>query len=308
MPRSLQNHDRLELGLARLAEGESLRAVERDLEINRKSLAVRARAAGIELASPGHPEEYAINHLAFADVRRPDQAYVLGVLAADGCVHVPKDGRAPMIGLHVQASDAWMLRTTCRVLGTDYARIRRWDATVRGRRHAVAGLQVSSAQIAADLARNGIGPGKTFNLSFPRQLSVRLQRHWLRGFFDGDGSTAYVSKGQPKVNVGFCGPRTLMADIARTLYKRCGLKLLPTVSQNGARPTNWRVQWRDRADVHRIVEYLYADGGATLSLLRKRALLLRALGCPRHTRPATCSLATLIERTVSDHVSWEGEP
>ena len=295
MPRLLRNADHLPEALARVAAGASLSAVERDLGINRNSLRNRARAAGIPTRKSGAQQRYEINHRAFSAVRRPDQAYVLGLLAADGNVHYPKNGRAPILSLRVQAQDAWLVSITCRVLGTDDSRIRHWFTTLDGREHAVAGVAVSSGKIAKDLSRYGVVPRKSYTLTFPHHLPVALQRHWLRGLFDGDGVTAYVTDGVPRINLGYCGTQDLMTALADLLYERCGLARRPATSQNGPRPTNWRVQWRGREDVHRIAEYLYGDGGLALSLDRKRELLLQALGCPYHARPLACGLRNFIQ-------------
>jgi hypothetical protein len=56
MPRRLRNADRLADALALLRTGESIRAVEAQLGINRRSLAHYARRAEIRLADPGHPK------------------------------------------------------------------------------------------------------------------------------------------------------------------------------------------------------------------------------------------------------------
>ncbi|WP_434480830.1 hypothetical protein [Gemmatimonas sp.] len=283
------------MALSQVADGDSLREVARELNINRKSLGDRARAAAISIPRSGGQERYVIDHAAFSRIRRPDQAYVLGLLAADGNVHHPKDGRAPIISLRVQAQDEWLVSVTCRVMGTDEGRIRHWFTELHGRKHAVAGVAVSSKRIAHDLAEFGVVPRKSSGMDFPHKLTLPLQRHWLRGFFDGDGITAYVSSGEPRINLGFCGPYDLMNTIALLLYERCGLQLRPAISQNGISATNHRIQWRGREDVHRIAEYLYGDGGAALSLWRKRDLLLQSLGCPFHASPGGCALRTFVQ-------------
>lgn len=299
MPRPLRNSELLSLALSRVAAGDSLSEVERAFNINRKSLAARARAAGLSIPKSGAQERYAINHSAFTSIRRPEQAYLIGLLAADGNVHKPKDGRAPIISLRVQAQDAWLASLTCRVLGTEESRIRHWFTELHGKSHAVAGVAVSSKQIARDLARYGVVPRKSYSMKFPDKLPSPLQRHWLRGFFDGDGITAYVSGGAPRVNVGFCGPYDLMNTIAKLLHERCGLHLRPAISRNGLSATNYRIQWRRRDDVHRIAEYLYGDGGVALSLRRKRELLLQALGCPFHSSPRGCRLRTFVQTSFA---------
>jgi hypothetical protein len=230
MPRPLRNAHRLTEALTRIAAGDTLSAVERDLHINRKSVGDRARLVGIKIPTSGGQEKYAINHRAFSTLRTAEQAYVLGLLAADGNVHHPKNGRAPIISLRVQAQDVWLVRMACRVLGTEERRIRHWSTLFNGREHPVSGVAVSSAKLAKDLARHGVTPRKSVDLSFPHHLPESLQRHWLRGLFDGDGITAYVTDGVPRLNLGYCGTKGLMSTLADLLYERCGLTLRPAVT------------------------------------------------------------------------------
>jgi hypothetical protein len=276
MPRRLRNADRLADALALLRAGESLRAVEAQLGINRRSLADYARRAKIPLAAPGHPEEYPLDHGAFAAVASPAQAYMVGLLMADGCVHEPIDGRAPIVSLVVRAADVYLCEQFCAVVGTPPERIRYFMATARGKAYPAAGVAVSSRRLADDLAQHGVVPNKTDRTEYAHHLPLDLQRHWLRGLWDGDGATAYRTDGVARLHLGFCGSYALIADVRQVLVERCALSLTPALSPNGRSQVCWRTQWRGRDDVRRIAAYLFGAGGP--SLPRKRATLLEALG------------------------------
>ena len=58
------------------------------------------------------------------------------------------------------------------------------------RKQDMARLRISSRKMCADLARLGITPRKTFTLEFPNsdQVPTHLMNHFVRGYFDGDGS------------------------------------------------------------------------------------------------------------------------
>lgn len=275
MPRPLANADRLIDALALLRAGDPLRAVEAKLGVNRRTLARVARHARIPLAAPGHPEEYPLDHAAFAAIATPLQAYVLGLLTADGCVHEPTDGRAPIISLAVRAPDVYLCEQVCAAFGTSPARIASYTARVRGKSHPAVRVAVSSRRIADDLARYGIMPDKTARTTYPHRLAPELQRHWLRGLWDGDGATAYRTAGVARVHLGYCGSHALITDVRQVLAERCALSLTPALTPNGRSQVCWRTQWRGRDDVRRIARYLYADGGPALA--RKQDVLLEAL-------------------------------
>ena len=50
-------------------------------------------------------------------------------------------------------------------------------------------LTIVSTDMAADLARYGIRPNKTFSTQ-PAQVAIDLERHYWRGVIDGDGDFA----------------------------------------------------------------------------------------------------------------------
>jgi hypothetical protein len=130
--------------------------------------------------------------------------------------------------------------------------------------------------MADDLARHGVVPNKTDRTTYPHRLAPDLQRHWLRGLWDGDGATAYRTHGVARLHLGYCGSHALVADVRRVLVERCGLSLTPALSPNGRSEVCWRTQWRGRDDVRRIARYLFGAGGPALP--RKRDTLLEALG------------------------------
>jgi hypothetical protein len=279
MPRSLRNSEFLHDALDALRHGAPLREVELQFGINRKTLAVHARAAGIVVRAPGHPEVYPVHHEALDDVREPQQAWLLGLLTADGSVYERPNGiGAPIISLKVRAGDVTLLERVAAILGTSPTRIYHYEARVRDRAYPVAALAVSSRPLAGALARSGVVPRKSERTIYPWALPEHLQRYWLLGLFDGDGITAYQrADGTYGLNFGWCGSPGLMTTLAHLLPRRLGLGLTPCVSRNGFRWTCARVQWRARGDVERLVAYLYDSDGAALCLARKRDALLRAL-------------------------------
>jgi hypothetical protein len=302
MPRVLRSRDQLEFALALVQQGHSLHEAQRRTGVNRKSLTRLARERAIPISRPGHPERYPLDHAAFAAPVSLDAAYVGGVLAGDGNLYLPKDGRAPMLSVKVRAGDAEVLLRVVSVLGTSVQRIYEYDAVVGGRRYPVAALQVSSARIAADLAALGVVPGKTARLQFPAVLPLELQRHWIRGVYDADGVTAYRRGGRVLAqHLGFTGSRALVGTLATTLATRCGLSLCPTVRPSTAAQTCWVIAWRRWDDVARIVSYMYANGGAAYCLQRKYLALCDALGLA----PATAldTIPRLLARGV-DRYGW----
>ncbi len=118
-----------------------------------------------------------------------------------------------------------------------------------------------------DLAQYGIIPRKTNTIRFP-DLPEGLERHFVRGYFDGDGGFT-VSKGSgATMNVLFSviGNLAFIESLQAVLTRECNLRKT-FLSQRRAGQPVWSLRYSGRRQVTRIVEYLYCD--ATIFLPRK---------------------------------------
>ena len=124
-------------------------------------------------------------------------------------------------------------------------------------------LRVKDEQIEHDLALLGVVPRKTKQLSFPGQHQVpsHLIRHFIRGFFDGDGS---VYKTQTPC-ISFTGTYEMLSGIKEEMQKI-------TNTQANIHPYKNKdvFEYKVGGEIHmtKIYEYLYKD--ATIFLGRKK--------------------------------------
>ena len=132
----------------------------------------------------------------------------------------------------------------------------------KAKRFPTSEVQVSSEKIARDLTKLGVTPRKSLSAVFPRWLSRQLESHFVRGLSDGDGITAYMTKGIPQVNLGFCGTKAVVTAVEAILFRRCNRSRRVAISTNGTSGRNWRVQYRGIDDVQRIMAFLIGEGGA----------------------------------------------
>lgn len=114
----------------------------------------------------------------FRDIDTPVKAYLLGLLAADGTV---TDRNQVALALHEK--DGGLV---------EFARDQIAPAARLGcyqtRTCRMVTFKVQSADLAADLASWGVTPRKSYTITWPGSLSPAMQRGFLHGYFDGDGS------------------------------------------------------------------------------------------------------------------------
>lgn len=158
---------------------------------------------------------YSADHAFFG--RGPSEArdYVIGFLAADGCV---SDRGAVTVG--VQSRDRVILEQIRGMLGYTgpiYDRVTPSDMTADGVQR-TATLSITSPRMAADLAKFGVMPRKTYSLE---AKGVEASRHFWRGFWDGDGCITKHKGGEPGCSVGSAS-RRLMDQLAAFASRQFG--------------------------------------------------------------------------------------
>lgn len=138
------------------------------------------RAAGIS-RKVGHPRQAPLNETFFDKIDNETKAYVLGFLAADGCV------TGWYVKLRLAAKDKRHVEKI-RDLVCPGRKIYKVKCKSFGRVWKFYDLILYSPHMVESLGRLGIGPRKTTNLRPCTQIPERFKQAYWRGFFDGDGS------------------------------------------------------------------------------------------------------------------------
>jgi len=115
----------------------------------------------------------------FEKIDTEEKAYFLGFICADGCIiNNPKINRYKLI-LTLHVKDKHILEKF--ILNIN-GKMGVWK---HGQRK-MAQVSFSGKKIINDLSKLGVIPNKTFNIKYPL-IDEKLERHFLRGYFDGDG-------------------------------------------------------------------------------------------------------------------------
>lgn len=217
------------------------------------------------------------DHRFFARVRRPDQAYFLGLLAADGNVT-----DAGYVQIKLKARDRDVLEKLKAALRSEH----RLGNYIDRRKGKVVGLCFKSPWMAKDLARYGIVPRKSLAEEPWRDVPRRLLPHYMRGLVDGDGGFTFTETTR---SLGFCGSEPMVKWFAAEAAKVCGGEVLPRPAQREKRGSSFL--WNVSVHGHRavpLVRFLYerAPRDVSMDCKRERAieyLAFHAANPPRQT-------------------------
>ena len=222
--------------------------------LGRTASAIYQQARVLGLVSAKTTITQSTVHDYFAKVTTPEQAYIVGLLAADGNV----GGGHPRIIFGLQAKDAAHVRWVRDRLSP--------GANLSVNADGFASLQVTSRQMVADLARYGVVPRKSRIMTWPHHLGD-LQRPYLLGYFDGDGSM-YLPRdrhGTRRPGWNVCsGTEQFLIDMRAYILAVVGVRLQRIQHRIGA--NLWQVSVTGAGAVI-LDEWLHQDG---LGLARKR--------------------------------------
>ena len=220
-------------------QGKTLNQIKYELQLDPGKLSKYLKLNGVKIERLPHKKK--INKNIFEVINTEEKAYWLGFLYADGYVGLT-DNR---VELTLQLSDVnhiekfkTFLNSDCKISTNSY----------RSR------LSIKDEKIKKDLINLGCTPQKSLILKFPTDDKVpkELIRHFIRGYFDGDGSLCVTEK-------------TKSIDILGTydfLYQLCLESNIATskiyVSKSKSNKV-FRIVLGSRLDLYNFSKYIYDD-------------------------------------------------
>lgn len=137
-----------------------------------------------------------------------EKAYILGLLWADGC----NDVKLGKIQLQLQERDVDILMEINELTNNDrplfftplHDKNPHWQNTYT--------LILKSYHMSKVLESYGMVPKKSLVLEFPDCLDKSLYKHFIRGYFDGDGNISY-NHHTKTLNVGMVGTHMFLSAI-----------------------------------------------------------------------------------------------
>lgn len=168
----------------------------------------------------------------FSSIDTEFQAYLLGLYASDGNINEKRK----TFRIHVQEQDANIIYIIKDIVAPD-SRVFTLENRVcinprNGKTYKSSnsfGIDINSSKICNDLVHLGIGYNKTCSENKIPEINESLIRHFIRGYFDGDGtiSGSYVKpdpKWKKKENfrsyAGFCcKTKTMLEEIQNFFAK-----------------------------------------------------------------------------------------
>lgn len=202
--------------------------------------------------------KYCINQDYFENIDNEWKAYWLGFLYADGCViKENKDGKGRYsVSLGLKQEDRAHIQKFVNSLQSDN-KIR--DYKTNYKNCMASRVSIYNKKICEDLISWGCVPQKTFVLKFPN-LPNNLIRHFIRGYFDGDGCIS-INLEKRFARFNLIGTYDILQNICSILEKECtaSFPVFQTKNKNGEDTKIFSAQWGNIYTIHKIYQYLYKN-------------------------------------------------
>jgi hypothetical protein len=205
--------------------------------------------------------KYTCNFSYFNNINTSNKAYWLGYLFADGCVIIRKRHQfVHSYVLKLKIKDVEMLELFNKCLLSNYP-IKHERGTN------CYSISIYSKFLVKNLIGLGCIPNKSLTLNFPTCLSSKLYSHFIRGYFDGDGSISFTPSNYSKM-FNIVGTYNVILKIKEILgkLKIPGLAIVKYKNKN----TIYYLQCQNFKGILSIKKYLYKN--ALIFLLRKKII------------------------------------
>jgi hypothetical protein len=205
-------------------------------------------------------KKYSYNDNEFESIDSEEKAYWLGFLYADG--YVRSDKRGNELKLKLGVKDKEHLLKFKKIISNDDIPVV-YEEYKNSKCYKVS---INSKKIVSDLIKLGCTNKKSLTIEFP-VIKNELKNHFIRGYFDGDGSISYSNK---QIVLNFVsGSSKFLLEIS-SIFNSIGCKKANLVGNN----ENYKyIQYNTLNDLTLLFRYLYSSN-SNIFLNRKKEKLI----------------------------------
>lgn len=255
-------------------QGYSLTKLAEIFHTNRNNLAKKLKARGIEIIN--HQNETKFNEHIFDVIDTEEKAYWLGFIFADGYIDSSplEENKKSRYGFEIslKGSDAEHLHKFNEFMGHNKDNVKIGYVNCNGKRCVRCRWYVANKHLWNTLNSLGCTPRKSLILKFPEKRifqDTSLIRHFIRGYFDGDGCLSYYK------NIKTFSPICTFLGTKEFLQVLCSYcELLTDRTINHKSNENVYEVSCTHNIASKLLHYLYDDANIYLQRKYNRAIFL----------------------------------
>lgn len=195
----------------------------------------------------------------FEKIDSEAKAYWLGFIYADGYI------TGKQLGISIHQKDIDLLYQFKKDINSEN-NINKYENNTAFGKTAYCRIAITSEKLVKDLINKGVFYNKTNIIKFPtkEQVPEDLIHHFIRGYFDGDGSIIKPSKGKTQYRISFLGTNEFLTE----LRKKMNIETKTKFSKRKPTQTVEEFKFGGNKKVKEAKNFLYKN--ATIYLKRKK--------------------------------------
>ena len=203
---------------------------------------------------------YEFDRRFFQKIDTEKKAYWLGFLYADGSVYISKYNISHHVTLKLSSKDVIHLEQYKKDLDLPHEIKFRKENSFGGGFEG-ARIRICSKEMVNDLIRHGCFINKTFKLLFPN-INENLLNHFMRGYFDGDGSIS-IEKKRNDIQLTILGTYDFLKEYQKILIENCDVN----VTEIRKKENIYYLKYGGNLQINKIKEFLYKN---SLTYLKRK--------------------------------------
>lgn len=240
--------------------------------LHRSKSAVELKASRLGLKK--YP--YMCDYHYFDNIDTEDKAYWLGFLSADGWISKNVKTNAGATGIDLQYGDINHLKKFNKCIGGNYKIVDKWKECAistkdKTKKHHICSIRIFSLTMYESLASKGFGKNKSYEFKMPN-LDSNLIRHYIRGYFDGDGCFTFTNK---TFSISFITASKILRDDIVGILTSQGLHVSDEGYINSHNTMMYRPAIYRLEDKLKFLDWIYGDCKTYLDRKYKKYLKVK---------------------------------
>lgn len=240
--------------IPRYIKGESLSKLSKEFNVSVKTLSRKLKEKGIVIINYQNKAKF--DETIFDNIDTEEKAYWLGFIFADGYLSSRDYG----FELSLKGSDVEHLYKFNKFTKHNKNNVKLGEAKFGDKVFIRCRWGIVNKHLWTTLNSYGCTPRKSLTLEFPFLSDKNLIRHFIRGYFDGDGCLSYhIRKNKIFPKITFLGTMKFLNVLQNNLNKN-----IKTTILSDKRMKNTYILSISTTDVLDFLDYLYKDSSIYL--------------------------------------------
>ena len=258
-------------------EGKSTREIGKIMNTSGTTISKHLQKMGVKIKDLHKLRQiYSFNENYFKTIDDEHKAYWLGFIAADGCVLEPTYQVSKRTGKIIRKEQGAL---QIGLQEKDKAHLEKFQKDIKdthkinfSKKRKAYDIKILSNIICMDLQQYNIVPRKSLVLEFPDNIREDLLRHFIRGYFDGDGSIAFCKNKKGVISIGsiqvsIIGTVMFLNTLNNILEDELQFKEKVVDLGNRHKPVTKTIFFSSIAHKKKFLDFIYKD--STIYLDRK---------------------------------------